>query len=260
MAKYYGVVRSEEYLAHYGVRGMKWGVRKAKERGNSERLARHYKKANKKLDKLKRKADILNNYELRKYAPSLIGAGIFPTAGGIALPIVARSSGHKMALDDYGIAGFNTAVGAGMIGSGVYSAIAGGRRTKAKGHNRAVKKVNDWQKEMKTAFKGTKYEKRENSRPDYKDVYTLYEHGTLGRDKKGQDVLYRAPTISVKGSDILRDSNTKAKKIFKKRLTEEPVTQNMSDSRVWLGVQSPSGRTYDAETVNKYLKIKKRRK
>lgn len=28
MASYYGVVRSGESLTHYGVKGMKWGVRK----------------------------------------------------------------------------------------------------------------------------------------------------------------------------------------------------------------------------------------
>ena len=30
MSEYYGVQRSEEYLAHYGVLGMHWGVRKDK--------------------------------------------------------------------------------------------------------------------------------------------------------------------------------------------------------------------------------------
>ena len=57
MAKYYGVVRSEEYLAHYGVKGMRWGVRKAIEKGNSRSLARHYKRASKKLAKLNARAD-----------------------------------------------------------------------------------------------------------------------------------------------------------------------------------------------------------
>ena len=29
MGQYYGIVRSSEYLAHYGVLGMRWGIRKA---------------------------------------------------------------------------------------------------------------------------------------------------------------------------------------------------------------------------------------
>lgn len=45
MATYYGVERSSEYLKHDGVKGMRWGVRKA--------LDRHYKKAKAKLAKLK---------------------------------------------------------------------------------------------------------------------------------------------------------------------------------------------------------------
>lgn len=58
MAQYYAIERSSEYLQHYGVRGMKWGVRKAIERGNSKALARHYRKAQNKLAKLNKKADI----------------------------------------------------------------------------------------------------------------------------------------------------------------------------------------------------------
>ena len=43
MAEYYAVERSPEYLAHYGIRGMKWGVRKAIASGNSRRLGRNKK-------------------------------------------------------------------------------------------------------------------------------------------------------------------------------------------------------------------------
>lgn len=57
MAKYYAIERSSDYLAHYGVRGMKWGVRKAIASGNSKRLARQYTKAQKRLNKLNQKAD-----------------------------------------------------------------------------------------------------------------------------------------------------------------------------------------------------------
>lgn len=44
MAEYYAVERSPSYLAHYGVKGMRWGVRRAKERGDEKALGRHYKK------------------------------------------------------------------------------------------------------------------------------------------------------------------------------------------------------------------------
>ena len=40
MSKYYGVVRSNNSLSHYGVKGMKWGVRKAPEKSNAFRKAK----------------------------------------------------------------------------------------------------------------------------------------------------------------------------------------------------------------------------
>lgn len=61
MPKYYGIQRTNEYLAHYGVKGMKWGVRKAIERGDAKALARHYRKATKKLNKLRKKESIAEN-------------------------------------------------------------------------------------------------------------------------------------------------------------------------------------------------------
>jgi hypothetical protein len=52
MSEYYGVTRSDESLKHYGIKGMKWGVRKALYTGNQKALDRHFKKAAKKLYKL----------------------------------------------------------------------------------------------------------------------------------------------------------------------------------------------------------------
>lgn len=52
MSEYYGVVRTTDHLEHYGVKGMKWGVRKAIARGNERALDRHFRKAAKKLRKL----------------------------------------------------------------------------------------------------------------------------------------------------------------------------------------------------------------
>ena len=66
MAHYYGVTRSEEYIAHYGIKGMRWGVRKAIEKGNDKKLSRLYRKSQKKLYKLNTKADIDMQKELAK--------------------------------------------------------------------------------------------------------------------------------------------------------------------------------------------------
>lgn len=45
----------DNYLMHYGIKGMKWGVRRAKLSGDSERLSKHFGKAEAKLAKLRAK-------------------------------------------------------------------------------------------------------------------------------------------------------------------------------------------------------------
>ena len=80
----YAIERSPEYLAHYGIRGMKWGVRKAREMGGARgarRLSRQYAKASKKLAKLEKRAASGSKYA-RRAAMLGAGAGI---AGGAAL-------------------------------------------------------------------------------------------------------------------------------------------------------------------------------
>lgn len=76
----YAVDRSDEYLAHYGIKGMRWGVKKAIERGNDRALARQYKKASRKLAKLQKQASSGSKYARRA---ALLGTGA-ATMGGIA--------------------------------------------------------------------------------------------------------------------------------------------------------------------------------
>lgn len=85
MNNYYGVQRSEDYLAHYGIKGMKWGVHKAKESGNLVALDRQYRKAQKKLQKLNLKADRDIQQELvKKHTKRAIAAGSIGLAGATA--------------------------------------------------------------------------------------------------------------------------------------------------------------------------------
>jgi hypothetical protein len=81
MGKYYGVIRSDEYLAHYGIKGMKWGVRKALERNDFNAYNRQYRKAIRKLTKLERQATSGKKYT-RRAAGLGTAAGV---VGGAAL-------------------------------------------------------------------------------------------------------------------------------------------------------------------------------
>ena len=90
----YAIERSPEYLAHYGIRGMKWGVRKAIQRGDSRALGRQYAKAQKKLAKLEKQAGKSKKYA-RRAALMGAGAGI---AGGIAGVGPAKITAHGVGL------------------------------------------------------------------------------------------------------------------------------------------------------------------
>lgn len=99
MAEYYAVERSPEYLAHYGVRGMKWGVRKAREMGGArgaKRLSRQYAKAQKKLSKLNKRANVNEaSAEAEKYTKASKGARV---AGRIGLGAAAIGSGVNLGI------------------------------------------------------------------------------------------------------------------------------------------------------------------
>ncbi len=142
-----------DFLAHYGVKGMKWGVRKAKLGGDSKALNKQYKKALKKLTKLNTKADI--NRQRKEaaghFGNAITGGAAAGIGAGLAYSATKAARGSAQYLP----------IGAAVVGThaAVETAkgIAAKRRTTAKGHAKAVAKRNAWKKEMRTAFKGTKY-------------------------------------------------------------------------------------------------------
>ena len=90
--EYYGVASTpmDDYLAHYGVRGMKWGVRKAIQSGNMKRLGRQYRKAEKKLAKLEKQASSGAKYAKRA-AKLGAGAAIAGAAAGLGTGKIGRA-------------------------------------------------------------------------------------------------------------------------------------------------------------------------
>ena len=104
--EYYGAptTPTSDYLAHYGIKGMKWGVRKAIASGNDRALGRQYRKAQKKLAKLEKRANSGGKYARRAAA---LGAGAAALGGaslGVTLPGAKNAAiGANRALAKRGI-------------------------------------------------------------------------------------------------------------------------------------------------------------
>lgn len=98
---YYGVTRSTDHLAHYGVKGMRWGVRRALATGNQAALDRHYRRAARKLAKLQK----IGNSPYRSGAKAAAYGTAAATTGALAL----GGTGLAAKGMRYGAAGIRTA-------------------------------------------------------------------------------------------------------------------------------------------------------
>lgn len=124
----YAIERNPDYLAHYGIRGMKWGVRRAIQSGNSAKLGRQYAKAQKKLAKLEKRAANSGKYAKRA---ALLGAGA-AAAGGLA---AAGTGGVARGISGIGKAamGASRGIGKGLVGAAkLGSKIPGGNKAAGK--------------------------------------------------------------------------------------------------------------------------------
>lgn len=145
MAQYYGIERSSEYLEHYGVRGMKWGVRKAIQSGDRQALKKHFAKASLKLGKLSLHANRPVQQRLYNSAKSRMVSG----ALGSALGSAGLTAAWRGTPRDIGIAGAAGLVGGALINS---RGITAGRHVSDSGHARAIQKRNQFAREMESAF------------------------------------------------------------------------------------------------------------
>lgn len=190
--EYYGVASTptEDYLAHYGVRGMKWGVRKAIARGDSDRLRRNYMKAVKKLGKLSLNAN--QDVQRKQWARSkaaMVEGGV--TSAGLSAGLTAISNSHlspkRRALLS-AAAGLAGGAGGVLLNSKGFSAR---RYSTDKGHAKAIAKRNSWEKEMRNAFKGTKYGGKQQ-RQFQKEIMRISDVKDPKRYVHGQYVRARA--------------------------------------------------------------------
>ena len=194
---YYAVERSSDSLAHYGVKGMRWGVRKAIASGSDKKMARAYKKAHKRLKKLQTRANIeAQKANVNVQRKKAIRAGVGSVGAGAAAYGLKKISnadkgiasltytnalldshkyGLKPSMNFYGdrikkysdlasntntahqLSGLTSVGLAAKSGYHAGKAIASKYRTTKKGHARAVAKANAWKSEMDKAFAGTKY-------------------------------------------------------------------------------------------------------
>lgn len=159
MNEYYAVVRSTDHLAHYGIRGMKWGVRRAVDRGDARALSRQYRRATRKLASLNAKADVEEqDRQYKKHIKrtkgalgvSLAGIGVASgnnlLAGHLAKKALPASSNAPAALDEIkksarkkrilgqgkGIEKQGSGLGTGPVGTnteGIQTAIKGGGKS-----------------------------------------------------------------------------------------------------------------------------------
>ena len=229
MAKYYGITRSHEYLAHYGIKGMRWGVRKAIEKGNTEALLKHYRKTANKLNKLKKKTN-LSDAARTQYLGRFFGRGGGAVAGiqtgligGVAAADAARH-GVKALEGVAPLAGLLVGPAAITSAAGGVAYLKGKKRMSSKGHAKNVQKVQEFASAAKDAFKNTPHEKDINKLAQFNDEYRIVD---IGRNKKTGEM--EARTISrIKGSHLTSDYQGKDKKRFMNLASERVKPFNES--------------------------------
>lgn len=175
--EYYGVsTPTDDFLAHYGVKGMKWGIRRALRSGNPEKLKKQYMKATKKLAKLSLKANnAVNEEKYHKWrsqaGKSAVGAGVGAAVGstlGTYAGLRRLGLGPSDILETLKVPGVRHALGKQTALYGAAGALGGylGKRLRAhvykRRQNPEVRKQllyerDAWRREMENAFKGTKY-------------------------------------------------------------------------------------------------------
>ena len=155
--QYYGVERSSEYLEHYGIKGMRWGVRKAIERGNERALSRQYRKAARKLARLEARTNASAQLaKAKKWDKISAGAR---KVGRVGLGVTAATSAFSgLPTSAFGL---NRALGRNMLHNKILNDNAALKDKINNAYNGSADAA-QWRKEQH-AIRNATYEKRMNN-------------------------------------------------------------------------------------------------
>ena len=218
--EYYGAstTPTSDYLAHYGVRGMKWGIRRAVASGNPDKLKKQYSKAVKKLAKLSLKANnTVNEGKYQKWRAQARKNAITGATGAAVGATIGSGIGIARAGRTYGL-GLKDTIGVlkkssqgrqalGAIGASIPAyAVAGGvgsylgararasiykRRQNEDVRAKNLAKRDQWRKDMESAFKGTRYGGQQQKQ-FHKEISRLSEtknpKGYINNQKKKAEI------------------------------------------------------------------------
>ena len=172
MSEYYAVVRSTDHLAHYGVKGMKWGVRKAIARGNQKALDRHFRKAAKKLAKLQDIGLNPGKYAAKSAAYGVAAAGTgtiavkakpfkinLPGTHNVTTTNIAGQTLTSKVANRIDVSKKGLRIGAALATAGL-AAKSAQNAYRAKNSAKYRKKAYEFKNAMDSAFSGTKYSKK----------------------------------------------------------------------------------------------------
>ena len=220
----YAIERNGEYLAHYGVRGMKWGVRKAIQSGNSARLSRQYAKASKKLAKLEKQAGKSKKYARRA---ALMGAG-------------AAIAGGAAALGTEGVGRVTRGIGAGMARG---SQAAGRALANVRGKSKAAQLVRKTGEQV--FLKGS-----------YAGIKMQGAGGAINRWGKGTDLSQKIGKAAIDATGTTRNVAASAIRRNAAKLHGSGITNNtiarIGAGAVGAGLAAGAARNaYKAATAQK---------
>lgn len=235
---YYGVTRTDEYLAHYGIKGMKWGVRKAIASGNSARLGRQYRKAQKKLAKLEARAANGKKYAKRAAA---LGAGA-AAAGGLA---VAGTTGVGTALTRAG-----NAAAAGGRGLGKAMATVGGSKLLRKSKAGAALRTAGYN--LQNVAPGASQAAYGASRAvrkwgNTKSVQTIAGRQLEAQGKRNlQNAIKAGSTGKISANDLVRAGNVGKNEIARGKAMRYTNNQLLRAGAAAVGAGLGAGAAYNA--------------